>query len=211
MGVRRGFLAASVLVVAQVFASGAWADDGRGEELFKLCESCHGPDAGGNQKFLAPAIAGMDAWYLQVQLEKFRSGARGRHFDDLSGMRMRPMALTLRTDEDVKAVVGYVASLPSVNPAPTLEGGDATRGQALYGLCGSCHGAAGEGSQVLNGPPLAHTSDWYVLSQLQKFKSGVRGSNPADPIAIMMRPMALTLADEQAMYDVIAYIMTLSR
>ena len=211
MGVRGGFLAAAVLVAAQVWVSGALADDGRGQVLFDLCAACHGPDAGGNQLFLAPAIAGMDGWYLQAQLEKFRSGARGTHFDDLSGMRMRPMSLTLRTEEDVKAIVRYVAALPSVNPAPTLEGGDPTRGQALYALCGSCHGMAGEGNEALNGPRMAHSSDWYLLSQLQKFRSGVRGSNPADPIAIMMRPMALTLADEQAMNDVIAYIMTLSR
>ncbi len=62
-----------------------------------------------------------------------------------------------------------------------------------------------------NGPSLANRSDWYLLDQLKKFKAGVRGTDPRDPIAIMMRPMAMILADEQAMKDVIAYIGTLSK
>jgi cytochrome c553 len=39
----------------------------------------------------------------------------------------------------------------------------------------------------------------------------VRGTNPADTSGALMRPMAQTLADEQAMKDVIAYIMTLKK
>ncbi len=62
-----------------------------------------------------------------------------------------------------------------------------------------------------NGPSLANRSDWYLLDQLKKFKPGVRGTDPRDPIAIMMRPMAMMLADEQALKDVIAYIGTLSK
>ncbi len=65
--------------------------------------------------------------------------------------------------------------------------------------------------QATNGPPLANRSDWYLLDQLKKFKAGIRGADPRDPIAIMMRSMAMTLADEQAMKDVIAYIGTLSK
>ena len=118
--------------------------------------------------------------------------------------------MTLRNDEDIAIIAKYVAGLPKQKPEPQVEGGDATRGQALYAVCVSCHGAQGEGLEPLNGSPLGATSDWYLLDQLKKFKSGVRGSNPNDPIAIMMRPMAMTLADEQAMKDVVAYISTFS-
>jgi cytochrome c oxidase subunit 2 len=191
-------------------ASPAGAQDSRGEALFDLCAQCHGAAGEGNQLFLAPSIAGMSEWYVLAQLRKFRSGARGTHFDDLSGMRMRPMSLTLRSEADVEVVAKYVASLPPVKPAPVVAGGDPAKGQTAYALCTSCHGAKGEGLEPLNGSPLAYTSDWYLLSQLEKFKSGVRGSDPRDPIAIMMRPMALTLVDEQAMKDVVAYITTLA-
>jgi len=182
----------------------------RGAALFDLCAQCHGPEAAGNPMFLAPAIAGIDEWYLVAQLSKFRSGLRGTHFDDLAGMRMRPMALTLASDADVEAVAKYVAALPPAQPAPLVEGGDPAKGQQHYATCLACHGARGEGMQQMNGPPLSRSSDWYLLEQLKKFRAGIRGADPRDPISIMMRPMALILPDEQAMKDVIAYITTLS-
>jgi cytochrome c oxidase subunit 2 len=134
------------------------------------------------------------------------------HFDDLQGMRMRPMALSLRTEhgDDLKDVAAYVASLPAHKPAASLSGGDAARGVAHYAVCQACHGAAGEGVQATNGPPLAFQNDWYLLSSLARFKSGVRGSSPNDPNGAVMRGMAAILADEQAMKDVIAHITSLA-
>jgi cytochrome c oxidase subunit 2 len=181
-------------------------DLARGEELFDLCASCHGAEGQGNELFLAPNIGGMPLWYLEGQLELFRSGARGTHFDDIQGMRMRPMALSLRTEhgDDLKDVAAYTASLPSVKPAATLMGGDAERGATHYAVCQACHGAAGEGVPATNGPPVANQSDWYLLSSIERFKSGARGSNPANPNGAVMRGMAGILQDEQAMTDVIA-------
>ena len=62
----------------------------------------------------------------------------------------------------------------------------------------------------MNAPRLAGTSDWYLLSSLQKYKAGTRGSNPANANAMLMRGMALSLTDEAAMKDVIAHIKTLA-
>ncbi len=214
MALKRRLLASAVLIAAACGFAPPMAlaqGDERGEALFDLCAQCHGPDAGGNRFFLAPAIAGLSEWYLTAQLNKFRGGLRGTHFDDLSGMRMRPMALTLEKEEDVEIIAKYVAALPATRPAPQVTGGDPAMGQPLYATCLACHGAKGEGIQATNGPSLAHRSDWYLLDQLKKFKAGVRGTDPRDPVAIMMRPMAMILADEQAMKDVIAYIGTLSK
>jgi cytochrome c553 len=153
----------------------------------------------------------LSEWYIVSQLKKFREGSRGTHFDDISGMRMRPMALTLPHDSDVDAIAKYVAVLPPTDPAPVLTGGDAAAGQVIYTpLCGTCHGLAGEGNQQLFAPPVVYQSDWYLMSQLVKFRAGTRGADPRDPIAIMMRPMSLTLTD-QGMKDVIAYMMTLGK
>jgi cytochrome c553 len=152
----------------------------------------------------------MDEWYLRAQLEKFRSGARGTHPHDVAGMRMRPMSLSLRNDEELAAVAAYVASLPPVLPVATLHGGDAARGQALYAPCAACHGPDAAGIQPLNGAPLRASNDWYLLRQMQNFRSGVRGTNAKDASGSLMRPMSMTLADEQAILDVLAYISTLS-
>jgi cytochrome c553 len=210
-GIRMSFRKTAAVGVALVWAVAlggpAFAQEDRGKVLFGLCTQCHGEDGGGDPVALAPGIAGLGEWYILAQLGKFRSGVRGTHFDDIPGMRMRPMSLTLRSEDDVKAVAAYVASLPPmVRSEPLVEGGDPQRGQKLYATCAACHGAKGEGNEKLFAPALIHTGDWYVLSSLERFKSGARGSNPLNQTAIMMRPMAMTLADEQALKDVVAYV-----
>lgn len=190
-------------------AAPALAEDGRGEQLFDLCIQCHGENGGGDAVALAPPIAGLSEWYLKEQLQKFRSGARGANPDDLAGLRMYPMALSLRDDSDLEAVAAYVAGLPQAPADPTLEGGDAARGKMLYTPCAACHGQQAEGLQALGGPAMKASADWYLLKQIQNYKTGIRGTDPRDTTGMRMRPMSMVLADEQAMLDVIAYIMTL--
>jgi cytochrome c553 len=177
-----------------------------GQEIFELCVQCHGPAGGGNRDLNAPSIAGLPKWYVKAQLEKFRSGARGTHWQDIGGMQMRPMAISFHNGGDLEAVAGYVASLPRPTVAPQLEGGSAERGKALFTPCTACHGPDGAGNEQLKAPPLRGGSDWYLATQLAHFKSGVRGANPLDIEGAQMRPMAATLLDEQAVKDVVAYI-----
>ncbi len=182
-----------------------------GDKLFAACTSCHGNKGDGNATLGAPAIAGLPAWYVEAQLVKFRTGARGAHPDDLEGLRMRPMSRQMMDEGEVKSVATYVASLPSAKSAATLQGGDAAAGQVAYGTCTACHGPQGQGNEALKAPPLAGQSDWYLVAQLKKFKAGVRGTNPLDTTGGTMRPMAMLLADEQAMKNVAAHISTLAR
>jgi cytochrome c553 len=213
MALNRKFAAGitSIAAACIIWGGTAWADENeRGEDLYRMCASCHGVDGSGNHEVGAPAIAGMAQWYVEAQLEKFRNGMRGTHFDDIAGMRMRPMSLTLMREGDVPAVSAYVAGLPRVAPPAVLAGGNAAKGRTLYTPCIACHAADGSGNQALFGSPLANGSDWYLLRQLENFRSGIRGAKPGDQSGAMMRPMAMTLADEQAMKDVIAHIMTLS-
>lgn len=197
--------AACALAVLPGLPAGA---ESEGEEVWLFCQQCHGPDGGGNRSYLAPSIAGLPEWYVQRQLEKFHSGIRGTNFDDLSGMRMRPMALWLKDEAQTRAAAAHVAGMPPVKPEPGLEGGSAERGQALYATCVACHGPQGGGNEALGAPPLNHQSDWYMLTQLVHFKLGIRGANPQDTQGAVMRNFAMLLQDEQAMKDVIAYIMT---
>jgi cbb3-type cytochrome c oxidase subunit III len=201
-------LAFAALAALALAPGGARAEqNARGAELFELCVQCHGNAGEGNQAALAPSIAGLEEWYVQGQLKNFQSGARGTHPEDVGGMRMYPMSLTLKNDTDVQAVAAYVAALPPVRSAPTLAGGDPARGAQLYQICASCHGVDGKGNQQVQSPRLAGQADWYMLSSLQKLKAGTRGTYPN---AAIMRGMAGTLTDEQAMKDVIAHIETLS-
>ncbi len=199
---------ALAVLFAGLLASPAAAEED-GAELFELCVQCHGSAGQGNPLALAPSIAGLSEWYVKGQLEKFKAGYRGTHPDDLGGLRMYPMSLALRNDEQIAALSKYVSELPPVKPEPTLDG-DPTRGKALYTPCAACHGAQAEGLQALDAPSLHKVSDWYLLTQIKHFKEGIRGTNPNDVTGARMRPMSMVLADEQAMKDVIAYVMTLS-
>jgi cytochrome c553 len=202
-------LFALLALAAAPFAASAEGDGDMGSQLYQLCAQCHGPEGAGDAIALAPAIAGMPEWYVKAQLVKFHSGARGTHPDDVAGMRMRPMSLSLRDETQIADVAAYVAGLPPVPPEPTLVGGDAVRGKTLYAPCTACHGPDGTGIEQLNGAPLRGVNDWYLLRQMHNFRTGIRGTNPKDTSGALMRPMSMTLPDEQAILDVIAYITTL--
>ena len=93
------FLMALAAVVLSGCQAGARSNPSqRGKELFVTCAECHGPTGEGNAAIGAPNIAGMNAWYIETELQKFRAGVRGAQFDDVEGMRMRPMSLSLPSD-----------------------------------------------------------------------------------------------------------------
>ena len=182
----------------------------RGQELYDTCVPCHGRDGSGNHDLRAPSIAGLPEWYIQAELGKFFHAVRGAHPDDAEGARMRPMARTLKNDVDMANVAKYVASLKQVKPAGVLVGGVVASGKTTYeGICVTCHMADGKGNKDLGSPDLSMQADWYLLAQLEKFKTGMRGAHPDDATGQQMAAMSQTLADEQAMKDVIAYIRTL--
>jgi cytochrome c oxidase subunit 2 len=184
----------------------------RGKDLFDTCVPCHGQKGAGTPSLGAPPIAGLPRWYLEAQLEHFRSGMRGKSPGDSEGHRMRPMARTLNLEGDVSSVAQYVASLPVVNAPATLTGGDATAGATRYAtVCTVCHGADAMGNEAMGAPPLVNESDWYILRELDKYKTGVRGYDSTDAQGQQMATMSSTLDSHQAMLDVIAYIRTLKK
>jgi cytochrome c553 len=205
-------LCSLALALALSFVSGCDTpmSGDRGELLFNNnCAPCHTPTGIGKHELAAPNIAGLPQWYVEAQIKKFQTGARGAHFDDIAGMRMRPMSKTLESPEDVTLTARYVSSLSRMKNASTLAGGDVARGKVLYNTCMACHGPEGAGNEAMNAPPIAGADDWYMHTQLNNFKVGIRGANAKDTTGATMRPMAMTLADDQAVLDVIAYVKTL--
>jgi cytochrome c553 len=181
---------------------------GRGAELYETCQPCHGTTGVGDPEIEAPAIAGLPQWYVEGQLQGFQAGLRGRHSSDLPGLRMRPMATSLNRDGDIASVAQYVASLPATYPESTLHGNAGAGAERYMTICVTCHGPDGMGIEALHSPPIVQMPDWYLLSQLENFKSGARGADPADTWGMTMRVNTLAL-DERAMEDVIAYVQTL--
>ena len=88
----------------------------------------------------------------------------------------------------------------------TWAAGNPEKGKALYAVCVACHGTDGAGNKALNSPRIAGQEIWYLERQLKNFKTGVRGANSKDVYGMQMRPMAMTLPNDQAIADVAAYV-----
>lgn len=177
-----------------------------GKALFAPCSACHGVKGEGNPALSAPAIAALEAAYLERQLHSFRGGARGKHNSDAFGAQMRAGAVTLANDAAVAKVAAYVAALPKTLPAQPASG-DLRNGANLYhGKCGACHGGAAEGNPSLKAPRLAGFDAAYLKRQFAYFRDGVRGADPQDTPGRQMAMMAKTLPAERDLDDVIAFI-----
>jgi cytochrome c oxidase subunit 2 len=180
-------------------------DAAAGQAAYAVCSTCHGPQGQGNPQLNAPKLSGQAGWYLTRQLQEFKRGIRGASERDTYGKQMVAFAATLADDAAIKNVVAYINSLPDAHPQGTVSGSP-SKGKEHYETCAYCHGSGGQGVWSTNAPRLSHMSDWYMKRQLQNFQQGVRGSHPQDFSGAQMAAMAKSLADEQAINDVLQHI-----
>lgn len=136
------------------------------------CFTCHGMQGQGDG-ISVPRLAGLDAGYLQKQMEDYAADIR--HHDVMS-------AIARRMDADSRRDVAlYYASLP----APTTTG-PARPTPAVWTLgepareipaCSTCHGMNGEGvgpgNPAVSGQPAA-----YTIDQLMGWKRAERRNDP---------------------------------
>ncbi len=179
-----------------------------GAAQYAVCAACHGQQGEGLLALNAPKIAGQEPWYIRRQIDNYKKGLRGAHEDDIYGRQMAPMSLTLANEQALENVIAHVQTLPD-NPSPETIEGDVEHGAELYVVCAYCHGKEAQGIEAINAPRMAGMNDWYLVRQLENFKSGVRGGHPQDYYGMQMGFMGRTMQDEQSMRDVVAYINTL--
>jgi cytochrome c553 len=198
---RRPILA-SGLVVAAALASLAHATDapsitrqGNGKGAAP-CMACHGVDGAGQAGAGNPRLAGLDAAYLQKQLEDFASGSRNSPV-------MQPTAAALDAAER-RALAAYYSKLPLpsalATPAMPLPAADsagavlATRGRwaANVPACVQCHGPGGVGVGA-HFPPLAGQPAAYISAQLEAWQHGTRHN---DPLKLMQQLSAALSAQD---------------
>ncbi len=82
-----------------------------GKQAYETCIPCHGEFGQGAQALDAPRLSRQHDWYIVRQLENFRAGIRGTHQSDIYGAQMRIMSQMLESDERVRAVAAYIATL----------------------------------------------------------------------------------------------------
>src|SRR5262245_22137640 len=64
-----------------------------------------------------------------------------------------------------------------------------------YGYCTVCHGSDGNGNVAIRAPKIAGIEPWYLKTQFQHFRAGLRGTHDEDTSGMEMRPVAEPMDD----------------
>ncbi len=86
-------------------------DVAAGQAAYAVCAACHGQKGEGNEQMGGPRLAGQDDWYLVRQMSNYNKGLRGYDSKDTFGMQMKPMAMTVSSEEAANNVVAYINTL----------------------------------------------------------------------------------------------------
>ena len=87
-------------------------DASRGEDYYvNICSACHGGNAQGNDALGAPALAGLNDWYLRSSYQSYLDGVRGNHPDDFYGAQMSRLAPVLADTGDIDDVIAFITTL----------------------------------------------------------------------------------------------------
>ena len=111
--------------------------------------------------------------------------------------------------EEQKDYDAWLAAQSTYASIAATKAGDPAAGAASYAVCSACHGADAQGNPALNAPKLAGQDAWYLSRQLYGFRHNLRGADAKDTYGQQMAPMAMTLADDTAVRNVVAYIASL--
>ncbi len=167
-----------------------------GKELFQTsCVSCHGIGGVGVQG-RGPSLVGVGAASADFYLS---TGRMPLNAPDIRARRKRPAF----NEEEIKALVAYVASLGHGPPIPTFDiaGADVARGGELFRLnCASCHGFAGAGGALSEGnqaPPLNKSTATQIKEAMRigpgtmpVFSTETLPEEDADALAAYVRYLA---------------------
>jgi ubiquinol-cytochrome c reductase cytochrome c subunit len=136
---------AALVAVAVPAAADTQATASEGRDLFEVhCATCHGENGQGD---VAPPLVGVGAAMADFQLRTGRMPMADVH--DQAVRKPSPFS-----DEQIKALVAFVASLGEGPPIPTVDvaAGSVSRGGSIFRTnCSGCHGAAGRGEALSYG------------------------------------------------------------
>jgi cytochrome c553 len=174
--------ALGAIIFSAIMAAPADAADAEaGKQKAELCAACHG-EGGISQTENIPSLAGQPDQFLQWQLVFFRGGARKNE-------QMQPIAEQV-TNEDIRALGAYFASLtppkpvPDDNPDLSKKGAQAAAGRR----CASCHTDSYAGTKAV--ARLAGQREEYLVKSLHDYKSGVRSGGAGAAMTDVAYPLS---------------------
>lgn len=142
-----------------------------GERLFlTYCAQCHGSDARGSKGF--PNLADRD-WLHGGEPDTIKQTIMAGRVGT-----MPAMGAALGSDKDIESVTHYVRNLSGLTADPIKV----AFGKPKFAACAACHGAKGEGNQLLGAPNLADKVWLYGGSQetvMETIRKGRTNTMPA--------------------------------
>ncbi|WLI88295.1 c-type cytochrome [Massilia sp. R2A-15] len=179
-------VASNVILLPEMTRTASTAAVGRGATLALNCTMCHGMK--GMSRSDAPNLAGQYPEVIMKQLADYKSGKRGSPI-------MAALSKNL-SDENIKDLAAYYASLPKARTAPTMYDESLPAlvrvGAPMRNIapCISCHGGV---DQKLGAPWLEGMPKDYLVQQLQLFKKGERRNDGQ----LQMRNVANAMTAEE--------------
>lgn len=161
-----------------------------------VCTSCHGKDGNPPEDMSNhPKLAGQHKSYLIKELEDFKNGDKSGRNNAI----MASFAANL-SEKDIQVIADFYAQqteTPGVTPDNFL-----TLGQQIYRggnpksgvpACAACHGARGNGNELMKSPKLSSQNPEYVIAQMKAFADGTRHNSPND----MMNDIAKKMTEAE--------------
>jgi cytochrome c553 len=137
-----------------------------------------------------PNLFGLDSDYLESQMWAFKNGIRGGSSKNKSAFLMGSVKSNLPPKDQMPILAKWMEKQLPLEKVYNLKG-DAAAGKELAQACLTCHNQKGPYPV----PDLLSLEPWYLLDQLRKFKSGLRGSNPNDAAGALMKASVTGLSD----------------
>ncbi len=171
---------------------------------YDFCLVCHGYDGQGNDIVAAPALAGIEPWYIAQALQSYWEASR---HTSASAMEMQSAARMISPDDLGEVQMLVRQFVPRTPLQATAAAEQLQRGAQTYAqYCAACHGTNAEGNQQLAAPGLKRLNSWYLAATWKAYLAGGRGDDNASLAARQMRQFSLTLPANVAIDDLIAFI-----
>ena len=150
------------------------------------CLICHGTQ----ELQRGPNLFGIRSDYLEAQMKAFQKGIRGNNPKNKSEALMGSVRAHLPQNSDRRALASWLSKQKAPPKVANIKG-DGRSGKTAANACSACH----RQDSVL-APHLNTLEPWYMLDQLRKFKSGLRGSNENDHGGKLMQSIVKEMSDE---------------
>lgn len=181
INIKTATILAALIFASVTVAQAASAEDDAalGRALAYTCLGCHGIDGYRNAypSYRVPKLGGQKSAYLIAALQGYRDGTRQHP-------TMAAQATSL-TDEQIKAVAVYLASLSGDTVAAARSAG---AGLDAAAACVACHGQNGI-SVSPSWPTLAGQHQDYLEHALNQYRNGTRRN-------LVMAPIVASLSDD---------------